>query len=159
MSEEVLQRTRMGADDDQDLVVIRLGTSRPSISYQAAFELAQSLRMGCKEAARYDRVPANFWLNMDLEDIKDRPKTHRGFRRSMLIPTVEHWEVRTKEALVALVFDKEATMMHYEDGIRLHRIIFRAMYRAKAWAGDTTRPSRMLAMLTNAEDDYRLGLM
>jgi hypothetical protein len=158
MKETLLKRTQMGADDNQDLVVIRLGDLRPTVPYQTALKIAAALRMGCKQAARYDRAPATFWRDVDIEDLNDSPRPHKGFRRSTLVPNVKDYEVRVNPPLVGLFFDGVGKEVTYEDGIRLHQMIRRAGRRAKAWAGDISRDSRMLGNLTDAEDDHRLGL-
>ncbi|KKN64463.1 hypothetical protein LCGC14_0491510 [marine sediment metagenome] len=154
----LLKPMQMGADDNQDMVVIRLGDLRPMIPYQKAFEFAHELRLGCKQAARFDRAPQTFWREIDLESLEDCPKAHRGFRRSKLVPNVDSCHVRFKGALVSLIFDERYVQTGYEEGIKLHHSIRRAGRRAKAWAGDTSRQRGLLANLTDAEEDYRLGL-
>lgn len=149
---------QLGADDHQDMVIIRLNHSRPMVRYPIGLEIAARLRMACKMAARYDRAPATFWRDCDVVDLGNCPKPHRGIRESGLVPTALDWDALTKGPLVALRFDDLVTQMPYEEGIHLHREIQRASRRAKAWAGDASRAGRMLGNLTNAEDDYRLGL-
>ena len=149
---------QVGASDDQDMVEIILDDLRPRITYQSALEIEQNLRVACKHAARYDRAPAYFWRDVNMEDLNDCPKPHRGFRRSMLVPNVSSWEIKANPPLVALFFDGIGREMDYELGIKLHQMIRRAGRRAKAWGGDTSGNVRMLGNLTNAEDDYRLGL-
>ncbi len=140
------------------MVVITFGGLRPIIAYQTAFEIAHSLRMSCKAAARYDRVPASFWAEVEIGDLDDCPSPHRGFRRSKQAPNVSNWSVQYKDAMVALLFDGRGQMFDYEEGIRLHQMIRRAGRRAKAWSGDTSKGRTMLSMITDAEEDYRLGL-
>lgn len=141
------------------MVVIKLGDLRPRIAYQSALQLAHSLRMACKGAARHDRAPATFWSDVDIEDLNDCPRPHRGFRRSKLAPNVNDWSVCYEGAEVALVFDGRAEILGYEDGIKLHQMIRRAGRRAKAWAGDTSKGRTMLANLTDAAMDHELGLI
>jgi hypothetical protein len=154
----LLKPTQMGADDRLDLVVIRLGRLRPMLPYQNALELAAGLRVACKDAARYDRAPATFWRDMDLDDLNDCPTPHKGFRRSTLVPNVKGYEVQVNPPLVTLLFDGVPVDIEYESGIKLHQAIRRAGRRAKAWAGDTSTDRRMLGNLTSAEEDDRLGL-
>lgn len=155
----LLTPTQMGADDKEDMVVIRLGELKPMIPYQIALEIAQSIRVGCKEAARHDRASAKFWRELDMEDPRlDTPRAHRGFRRSKLISNVSSWEVVVSGPLVRLLFDNRGKEFDYETGIKLHTSIRKAGHRAKAWAGDTSRIRRMLGSLHSAEEDDRLGL-
>lgn len=156
----ILRGLQFGADDNQDMVILRLGASRPVMPYQNALEFVHKIRMGCKHAARADRAAATFVRDMesDLESLADHPRAHKGFRRSNLVGNVRFYEVRIKGVLIALVLDNEATIMHYEDGIKFHRMLHRAAHRAKGWVGDTSKQILMLGNLTNAEEDYRLGL-
>jgi hypothetical protein len=154
----MLLPTQMGANDNQDMVVIRLGDMRPQIPYQTAFELAQHLRVGCKRACRFDHADGSFWTDVDMEDLDDCPRPHRGFRRSLLASTVTKWELSVNKQLVSLRFDGRGIEFDYETGVKLHQMIRRAARRAKAWAGDTKKGSRMLSNLTDAREDDRLGL-
>ena len=153
------RRSKHGANDHEDMVTITLGSLRPRVAYQTAFEIAHSLRLACKAAARYDRVPANFWLDVNIEDLDDCPRPHRGFRRSKLAPNVTHWQVSHLHTEVQLIFDGRGEILGYEDGIKLHQRIRRAGRRAKAWAGESTKGHRMLSMITDAEEDYKFGLI
>ena len=157
----ILEKLQFGADDNQDMVDMRLGTLRPRMPYQNAFDLVLRLQLGCKMAARADRQAATFVQDMEgeLESLEDCPPAHRGFRRSILGGNVRVYEVRARGTLVCIQFDDEIIEMEYEDGIRFHRMLHRAARRAKAWAGDTGRSRRMLGNLTDAEEDDRLGLM
>ncbi len=155
----VLTPTLIGADDRLDMVVIKLGDFRPMMPWQSALEIAHYLRMHCKSAARHDRQASNFWPDVPGQgDLNDCPKTNRRHRRSKLGQNFNHWEVGHKGGEVGLGFDGRWKAMGYEDGIRLHNMIRRAGRRAKAWAGEGGRGRRMLSNLTDAEDDYRLGL-
>lgn len=150
--------TKMGANNDEDMVVVRVGDIGGKIAYQTSFEFAQGLRLACKAAARYDRVPATFWSEVEMEDLKDLPVPHRGFRRSSQVPTIQRLRSMHKGTEVCVEFDGRGKIMSYEDGIKLHQKVRRAGRMAKAWAGDTGRSSRMLSMVTDAEEDNRLGL-
>lgn len=140
------------------MVIIRLDDLRPMVPYQKGLEVSQGLRLACKQAARFDHAPATFWRDVDMEDLSDCPKPHRGFRRSLLVSNVKSYEVRVNPPLVALLFDGIGREMSYEDGVKLHQMIRRACRRAKAWAGDTSRNRRMLGMLTSGEEDDRLNV-
>ena len=154
----MLLPTKLGADDVEDMVVIRLGDARPCIPYQVALELAHYLRMQCKRAARYDHAIGSFWTDVPMEDLYDRPKAYHGFRRSKQVSNVDKWKLSENAQLIGLHFDGVGLEMDYETGIKLHQCIRRAGQRAKAWAGDSTKSSRMLANLTDAAEDSRQGL-
>ena len=66
--------------------------------------------------------------------------------------------MRANPPLVGLYFDGHGEEMDYETAVKLGHAIRRAARRAKAWAGDRSSYSSCLGNLTNAEDDYKLGL-
>ena len=153
----MLRPTKHGANDVEDMVVITLGDLRPRIPYQTALEIAQHLRLAAKHAARFDNVPGSFWPDVDMEDLRDCPTPHRGFRRSNQTQNIKIWRIEVNGQLVNLTFDGVGREMDYESAIKLHMRIRRAGRRAKAWAGDTGKTSRMLANLTDATVDAELG--
>lgn len=155
----IITPTKFAANNHEDMVNIQIGDLRPRIAYQSAFEIAHALRMACKSAARHDRQQATFVNDVDVEDLEDCPRPNRQFRRSNQVPNVKNWRVCYQKAEVAILFDGRGEIFGYEDGIRLHQMIRRAGRRAKAWAGESQKNITMLANLTDAEDDYRLGLM
>ena len=156
---DVLIPTQMRADPELDFVVVTLGSLKPRMPWQVAVELCHHLRQHCKNAARFDRARPNFWRDVDMVDLADVPKAHRGFRRSKLQQNFLHWHVASHPPLVALIFDGQWSQMGYEDGVKMHQKIRKAAWIAKAWSGETAGRIAAFAHLTNAEDDYRLGLV
>ena len=154
----MLQKTQFGANDNLDMVVLTIMGRHPRIPYQTAFEISQSLRIASKYDARQDRANASFWRDVDIEDLNDCPKPNKIFRRSSLSSTVRNWSVDVQAGLVALTLDSLSVEFDYETAIKFHQIIRRAGRRAKAWAGDRANISRCLGNLTDAEEDYKLGL-
>lgn len=150
--------TKHGANDHEDMVIITLGSLRPRVAYQTSFEIAHALRVACKAAARYDRTPASFWTDVDIEDLEDCPRAHRGFRRSKQTPNTTDWSCRYNNSEVCLLFDGRGEIFGYEEGIRFHQMIRRAGRRAKAWSGQAGKSTTMLANLTGGEENYKLGL-
>lgn len=154
----LLQKVVFSANDEQDSVLIKIGGLKHRVGYRVGFEIDHYLRLAAKQAARFHRAPANFWRELDLDDLEDQPKPHRGARQSRHRPTYKHWEIRCNPPLVALLFDGRGEEMDYETAVKLGHAIRRAARRAKAWAGDTSKYSAMLGNATDAEEDYKLGL-
>lgn len=154
----LLEKHLFKANDNLDFVDIAFGTLSARIGYRVGFSIDHHLRLAAKQAARLDRAPANFWRAVDLVDLDDAPKPSRVPRQSMLTPSASVWAVGVTPQLVWLSFDSAAMEMDYETAIKFGHAIRRASRRAKAWAGDRSKYSQMLGMLTDAEDDYRLGL-
>lgn len=141
-------RIRLDARHDCDMVEVMLADRTMIVPYPVAFDLAQSVRMGAKQAAAADNAPGTFWRALADDSWVDEPKTHRGYRRSGKPANVRQWEVRAAPGIVMLVFDDVTTETGYEDAITLSLRIRRAAKHAKAWAGDTGKRMRTLANLT-----------
>lgn len=147
---EILQKLTFQANNDLDSVVIRVGEMSQRIGYNTGFEIDQNLRMAAKHAAQFHRAPASFWRDVDLVDLDDCPRPHRGYRQSRHLPTYQTWSVTCKPPLVGLVFDGQCVELDYETAVKAGHTIRRASRRAKAWAGDTSRSKRLLAHVTDA---------
>ncbi len=153
----LLQKIKYGATANLDMVDIRVADMRPRVPYQIAFEIAHKLRMAAKRAARWDRQPAT--LSHDyMGDLKDVPRPNRAFRRSKLTSNMRRYLVGTNDRMVQIGFNNSCMDIEYEDALKLHAKIRIEARRAKAWAGDTSTTSRLLGMVTDAEEDDRLGL-
>jgi hypothetical protein len=154
----LLERVTFKVDDNLDFVTIQFGSINARIGYRIGFVIDHNLRLAAKQAARFDRVPAMFWREVEVPDLEDEPATSRVVQQSRLSPTVSSWAVRVNPPLVELLFDGAGEQMDYETAVKLGHAIRRASRRAKAWAGDRSSYSSMLGFLTDAEEDYRLGL-
>lgn len=154
----LLERKVFTVNDELDFVNIKFGSINARIGYRLGFAIDQRMRLAAKYAARYDRAPATFWRDVDLVDLDDVPKPSRLPQQSRLVPSATSWAVEAEPPLVRLMFDNIGEEMDFETAVKLGHAIRRASRRAKAWAGDTSSYSRMLGMLTDAEEDSRLGL-
>lgn len=154
----LLEKKAFVVDGELDFVNIRFGSIQARIGYRIGFVIDHHMRLAAKQAARFDRAPASFWHDVELPDLEDAPRTSRVPQQSRLVPTVSSWSVGVNPPLVRLEFDSMVEEMDYETAVKLGHAIRRASRRAKAWAGDHSRYSAMLGNLTDAEDDYRLGL-
>lgn len=153
----LLTKVTYGANDNLDMVVINFNDLRPCVAYQLAFEMSHKLRLQCKRAARLDRAPATLAREF-APDLKDCPRPHRGFRRSDLVSNVQCWKTGINGKLAWLGFNGVCCEVAYEDGLKWSSLIREAARRAKAWAGDTSNQMGIHALLTDAEEDYKLGL-
>lgn len=156
----LLEKKIFTVNDEMDFVNITFGTVKARISYKAGFDLDQYLRTHAKNAARLDRVSARFVHEVDVPELEKYLKPNRKFRQSRLLPSVRTWDVASNPQLrlVRMSFDSMSEEMDYETAVKLARAVRRASRRAKAWAGDVSRHSRCLGHLSDAEEDYRLGI-
>jgi hypothetical protein len=141
-----------------DMVVFEIGTHRPRVPYQTAFEILNGVRMAAKMAMAEDGNPVTAWRQMaEINADRDKPIPHRGFRRSTEVSNVGTWSVRFEGVLVVLVFDELTAKIHYADALTWYTGLRISARQAKAWAGDTSRTLRGVAHLTDAEANDKKG--
>lgn len=160
----ILEKITYGATAVEDMVHGHIAGLKFVAPYQTLFEMCQKLRMASKIAARADRAGPTFWREFNLTDLADVPALYReGFRRSMQRPTLKAYHFDIKGSLVVVgLFNRGGTPynveIHYEDAIKWHHQLRLEARRAKAWAGDSSKQRRLTGHITDAEEDYRLGI-
>lgn len=155
----LLEKLHFTVNDELDFVHIKMGNINVRLGYRIAFEIAQGLINIAAEVARFDKVSIkNFKDEYDKADLEDCPRPHRRFRQSRIVPTAESWEAYGAPPLVGLLFDGKGQEMDVETTAALAGGLRRAARRAKAWAGDSSSHSNCTGILTDAEEDYRLGV-
>lgn len=154
----ILEKKAFKVDDNMDFIEVKFGNLSGRLGYRLGFQIDHYLRMAAKKAARHHRAPATFYYELDLPERGDNLRPNKLQRQSNLTPSFKEWSVSTDGALVTLWFDNNGIDMDYETAAKLGRAIRNASHRARAWAGDHTKYRACLGNLTDAEEDYKLGL-
>lgn len=153
--------TRINARNQEDVVSISFGRAEVRVFYQAALDIAHSMRLAAKLASRTDGLRGGDWREVSSPDAAEeaaaKRKTHRGYRRSRQDSNIRKWAVSFEGSLVVLKFDNTPIKMSWNDALVLHGTIRNAALDAKAWAGDRSKTMRGKGYLNDAEENYRLG--
>lgn len=168
MSKDLFTSESVTSETELDLWVLRLGPKRLTMAYQTGFELLNGVLLASKFAMRYEKVSPKHWLEFaylnSTKHFVATVGTHRGFRRSALVPNVRAWEVFFENQLVVIEFypltgnEKLVAKFYYVDMFEIYSDARIACKNAKAWAGDSSRIWNGRAHLTTAEENERLGL-
>lgn len=154
----ILTKKQVSVTTVMDMVYISIVEALIVIPYQTAFEIAQRIRLASKQAMQLDNTPHAEHRSIAHIDSDPEFYCHPSFRRSSLVSNVNVWEVGGEGVLVVLKFDDLTVKLDYPDALTLHSWIRVRAKEAKGWAGDRSRTMRGLANLTNAEDNYRIGI-
>lgn len=156
---DVLTIRHCDVSADMDMVRLSVGNASAMFPYQTAFEIAQSVRVASKMCMQHDHIPHKEHHDIALcADFVEGGKVHPHFRRSNLSSSIGCWRVGGEGVLVVIELDDTIIKLDYPDALKLHKWIRAGAKQAKAWAGDRSKGMRGLATLTDAEDNYRLGV-
>lgn len=151
----MFQRSDIQVSPHLDMVRLQVRSAVGLIPYLVAFEIVQAINVASKHASDHDRVRRGEVL--DFRQPKDAdpewsvPKVNRSTRHSGLVPTLRNWRVDTEGSIVTLHLDSTPVPLHYTDWLAIGVHWWRSAKEAKAWAGDYSRGKRLVAYLTDAE--------
>lgn len=142
---------------DMDHVVLRIGNVDVFMTYASARNIGQGMRVGSRRAAAVSHEKES-WTTMQVDDnieIRDYATT---IARKQIKQKIE-WRIwRDSEALHLLLNKELEVALHFNDAIKLAASLMDAAKICKLWAGDSSSGFHALAMLTDAEENYKLGL-
>lgn len=161
---ELFRLNRVAVNAYCDLVYVTLGDRTLRLFYQTTLEIAAGMRLAAKMSMRHEGALVTQWRET-LQSIPTsglpRPefyrRAHKTFRRSNLLANVSVWRVTWSGALVSLHADDVVFRLHWTDALVLHRVLREWAKDAKSWAGDTSRTTRSVAYLSDAEENYKYG--
>jgi len=141
---------------DMDRVVFRIDRTDFFIPYAQVFKMAQHLQLYGKRSKALIHEKES-WVtitdagNTEVQDYSTvKPYTQVKGRFD--------WEFRTDSELIWFKLGDFITSFHFVAGLQLAHLIRMAGRKAKKWAGDTSTMKTAAGMLTDAEENYRLGL-
>lgn len=142
---------------EMDHVILRVGKLDIFMTYASARNIGQGMRVGSKRAAAVTHEKES-WVTMQVDaniEIRDYATT---IARKQVKQKID-WSIwRDSEALHLLLNKELEISLHFNDAIKLAASLMDASKICKLWAGDDASGFHALAMLTDAEENYRLGL-
>lgn len=142
---------------EMDHVIFRVGNLDVFMTYASARNIGQGMRVGSRRAAAVSHEKES-WTTMQVDaniEIRDYAET---IARKQIKQKID-WSIwRDSEALHLLLNKELEISLHFGDAIRLAASLMDAAKICKLWAGDTSSGFHALAMCTDAEENYKLGL-
>jgi len=141
---------------DMDRVVFRINKTDWFIPYAQVFKMALQLQLNCKRSKAIIHESESWVTLTDADNLEVRE-----YNTVTPYPQVKgkfDWEFRTDSELIYLRLKDFITSFHFVAGLQLSHLIRIAAKQAKKWAGDTSSMRTAAGILTDAEENYKLGL-
>ena len=154
---DIALKTHVAVFTDNDHVILRVGKVDAEMPYAAAMKMAQSIRVAGKSCARYSHE-ATPWLELAYGEevvVQDYSKTTPSANK---LSGRYNWSVSVESERITLVLGDFSFTAHYVDALKISQWMREAGKIAKLWAGDTSKSMSAVGMLTDAEENYRLGV-
>lgn len=151
---ELLEPTAVSIDVENDVVVFRVGPNLARFSYTSAFMIAQQLRLFSGLAARIAGATLEQRRELKRQPVEDNV-------RSISQPNIpsgdSRWRVWNEGELVLLQIGDLVARWEAPAAGTIASWFREGGRQAKAWAGDTSKTMRLAGILTDAEENRRLG--
>ena len=141
---------------DMDRVVFRINRTDFFVPYAQVFKMAQHLAIYGKRAKSIIHESESWVTLLDANntDVRD----YNTVKPYTQVKGKFDWEFRYDSELIYFRLKDFITSFHFSDGLRLSHLIRMAGRKAKKWAGDTSTMKTAAGMLTDAEENYKLGI-
>ena len=141
---------------DMDRVIFRINKTDLFVPYAQTFIMASHLQLFCKRSKALIHEKESWVVLTDASNVEIQ-----DYDTVTPYPQVKgkfDWEFRIDSELIWLRLADFITSFHFSEGLKLSHLIRMAGRKAKQWAGDTSTMKTAAGMLTDAEENYRLGI-
>lgn len=141
---------------DMDRVVFRINRKDFFVPYNQVFKMALQLQV----VAKYSKTLTHeheTWIkltNAEAIDIQE----YSSVKSYPQVKGRYDWKFDIDSELVHFYLADYHTSFHFAAALQLSFLIRLAGRKAKAWAGDFNKVKTAAAMLTDAEENYKLGI-
>lgn len=139
-----------------DRVVFRIDKTDFFVPYAQVFKMALQMQLCCKRSKAIIHETESWVELTDADNIEVRE--YSTVKPYSQVKGKFDWEFRTDSELIYLRLKDFITSFHFVDGLKLSHMIRMAGKKAKAWAGDLSPIRTSAGILTDAEENYKLGL-
>lgn len=146
---------------DQDRVILRARNTRIPIPYGTASTIAAHLSVTAKRLMQLAGEDRSKWRDYaEVEPFAEVPQLNSTGPGQVFKPRRFEWRIAIKdnEENLYLFFGNIGLKIHFSDAIQLSQQMRAHAKYAKAWAGDDSRKLTATGYLSDAEQDYKLGL-
>jgi hypothetical protein len=147
----VLTKQNICIESKQDRVVLSVQRLEIEMPYATSFKVAQGLRLASRAAIRYAK--ADYTAPSDIEKAYEvgadiRVTAHKDF----------NWRAGWEGEDVKIQFGDQLLKFHFTSALKIAEWLRDAGKQSKAWAGDTSRSISAAGILSDAEENYKLGI-
>lgn len=149
-------KTNMAVFTDMDRVVFRIHRNDIFIPYATVFLIAQAVRIACKQIKGL--IHENERWNELATDDNIEIQNYADVRPGRQIRGKFGYKIQCDGERVILTLGDLTTGIHFVDALKISQWLRAGGKKAKLYAGDTSKHLNALGMLTDAEENYKLGI-
>ena len=156
----VLTKQRIHVTSEQDQVLLMVGNLTVHMPYAVSFKIAQGIRLASKDAMRYAKEDVANWVKYSIdEDIPERTTPYAvNLTERVTVPKGFGYKIGWDGENVVMVLGNNKLELHFTTALQVNSWLRHAGSEAKLWAGDTGKSFSASGILSNAEENYRLGI-
>lgn len=148
----ILTNQNIQVSTDYDRVILTVQKLDIMLPYAVAFKIAQHMRL---EAKRSLKVGGEDGKSLNNQVEVEIPVLNRPLRNSM--PKRFDWRIDSNGELISLLLGDHCLTVDCESALTLARFLRAGGKQAKHYAGDTGRSMSAAGILTDAEENYKIG--
>lgn len=156
----VLRKERIHITSEHDRVLINIGNLQVDMPYASSFKIAQGLRLASKDAMRYAKEDPHTWSTIAaLNDMPEETTPYQVSKKNQVtIRKNYNWAVGYEGENIKIKFGNIIFKFHFVVALKMSEWIRIAGREAKSWAGDGSKSMIAFGILSDAEENYRLGV-
>ena len=154
----ILEKQRFHITSEYDQVIFMVGNLVVPMPYAASFKIAQALRLASRDAMRYAKEAVPGWEKFANENIPETQPYTVSKEKRKIVQKGFAWRTGWDGENVKAQFGNNALHFHFTTALQISARLRIAGAKAKAWAGDTSMSMNAASILSDAEENYRLGL-
>jgi len=158
--DSLLTKQRIHVHNDKDMVLLKVGNLIVHIPYAEGFKIAQGIRLASKDAMRYIHEDSTQWAK--FAKLTDAPDKTISFEVNPEIRVTEYkdfnWKIGWEGEDVKMMFGNNLLKFHFTVALKISQWIRNAGQEAKAWSGQKGSYMNLRGILSNAEENYKLGI-
>lgn len=158
--DSLLTKQNIHVTSDQDMVLLNVGNLTVHIPYLESFKIAQGIRLASKDAMRYIHEDAKKWSDFaKLNDMPDKTTPYTlSVEKRVTVKKDFNWRIGWEGEDIKMLFGNNSLKLHFTMALKISEWLRNAGREAKAWAGHRGSLLNLRGILSNAEENYKLGI-
>ena len=156
----VFKKQKIHVIAEHDQVLLMVGQLVVKMPYATAFHIAQGLRLGSKDAMRYAKEEISNWVGYATdENLPEHTSPYKlSKEKRVSVHGSFNWKIGWEGENVKCMFGNEVIKFHFTTALQIMTWLRHEGKVAKGWAGDGGRSKIMASSLSDAEENYKLGV-
>lgn len=158
--DDLLTKQRIHVESDKDMVLLNIGNLVVHIPYLESFKIAQGIRLASKDAMRYIHEDSTKWPEFaKLNNLPDHTIPYEiSIEKRVTIQKDFNYKIGWEGEDIKMLFGNNMVKLHFTLALKISEWLRHAGKESKAWAGQKGVNINLLGILSNAEENYKLGI-